>query len=125
MSDNNCLKIIKIKNISNWDPNMWLPVKNFVWKITLIFYPIKISKTHQNLKKIAIETPTCDFRFKGLSMENKMNCLSNQNLLSTSNNFKYTNINYQKLFDVGQREVIVLLTLITNKAEHSIFSQGK
>jgi prepilin signal peptidase PulO-like enzyme (type II secretory pathway) len=27
LSDNNCLKRIKIKKIPNWDPNMWLPVK--------------------------------------------------------------------------------------------------
>jgi hypothetical protein len=31
-----------------------------------------------------IETPTCDFRFKILSMENNINLLSNQNLLNTS-----------------------------------------
>ena len=32
-----------------------------------------------------IETPTCDFRFKILSMENNIDLLSNQNLLNTSN----------------------------------------
>ena len=36
-----------------------------------------------------------------------------------------TNINYKKLFDVGQREVIFLFTLVPNKGEHSIFSQRK
>jgi hypothetical protein len=38
-----------------------------------------------------------------------------------------TNINYKKLFDgVGQREVFFFLsTLVTNKGEHSVFSQRK
>jgi hypothetical protein len=36
------------------------------------------------LKNFPIETPTCDFRFKILSMENSINFLSNQNLLNTS-----------------------------------------
>ena len=51
MSDNNCLKRIKIK------------------------------------KKFPIETPTCDFPLKKLSMENNINCLSNQHLLNMSNQF--------------------------------------
>jgi hypothetical protein len=36
-------------------------------------------------KKFPIESPTCDFRFKILYMENNINFLSNQNLLNTSN----------------------------------------
>ena len=32
---------------------------------------------------------------------------------------------YKKLFDVGQREVIFLFMLVTQKGEHSIFSQSK
>ena len=51
MSDNNCLKRIKIK------------------------------------KKFPIETPTCDFPLKELSMEDNINCLSNQHLLNMSNQF--------------------------------------
>jgi hypothetical protein len=37
------------------------------------------------LKNFPIETPTCDFRLKILSMENNINFFSNQNLLNTSN----------------------------------------
>ena len=32
---------------------------------------------------------------------------------------------FKKLFDVGQREVIFLFILVTNKGDHSIFSQIK
>jgi hypothetical protein len=31
LTDNNCLKRIKIKKNSQLRPNMWLPVKNFVY----------------------------------------------------------------------------------------------
>ena len=40
------------------------------------------------------------------------------------NSDKYRSVN--RLFDVGQREVaFFLFTLVTNKGEHSIFSQSK
>jgi hypothetical protein len=50
-------------------------------------YTLEIFRAHIFwMKQVpVIETPTCDFRFKMLSIENNINFLSNQNLLNTSN----------------------------------------